>query len=102
MLEIDWIDTTTENLLLVYKDYVEQIENDKSLVIVTTVLGLMPYKKPTTGVPENTIFVKRKNKIMTSVLKISWANNCITPGISFAFMNGEPTKFYRVEDVKDI
>lgn len=100
MLKIDWIDTTEENLLLAYKDYVEQVEKDKSLVIVTTVLGLMPYKKPTTGVPENAIFVKRKNKIMTSVLKISWANNCIVPGISFAFMNGTPTKFYRVEDME--
>lgn len=100
MLKIDWIDTTKENLLLAYKDYVEQVEKDKSLVIVTTVLGLMPYKKPTTGVPKNAIFVKRKNKIMTSVLKISWADNRLVPGISFAFMNGEPTKFYRFEDIE--
>lgn len=100
MLKIDWIDTTKENLLLAYKDYVELIEKDKSLVVVTTVLGLMPYKKPTTGAPNNAIFVKRKNKIMTSVLKISWADNCIIPGISFAFMNGEPDKFYRFEDIE--
>ena len=100
MLKIDWIDTTRENLLLVYKDYVEQIEKDKTLMIVTNVLGLMPYKIPSTGTPKNTIFVKRKNKIMTSVLKISWANNRTTPGISFAFMNGEPDKFYRVEDIE--
>lgn len=100
MLKIDWIDTTRENLLLVYKDYVEQIEKDKTLMIVTNVLGLMPYKKPSTGAPKNTIFVKRKNKIMTSVLKISWANNRTIPGISFAFMNGEPDKFYRVEDIE--
>lgn len=100
MLKINWIDTTNENLLLAYKDYVEQIEKDKTLMIVTSVLGLMPYKKPSTGVPKNTIFIKRKNKIMTSVLKISWANNRTTPGISFAFMNGEPTKFYRVEDIE--
>ena len=102
MLKIDWIDTTKENLLLAYKDYVKQVEKDKSLVIVTTVLGLMPYKKPTTGVPKNAIFVKRNNKIMTSVLKISWADNRIIPGISFAFMNGTPTKFYRVEDISDM
>lgn len=99
MLKIDWIDTTQENLLLAYKDYVELIEKDKSLVVVTTVLGLMPYKKPTTGVPNNAIFIKRSNKIMTSVLKISWADNRIVPGISFAFMNGEPDKFYRFEDI---
>ena len=102
MLKIDWIDTTRENLLLAYKDYVEQVEKDKSLVIVTTILGLMPYKKPTTGVPKNAIFVKRNYKIMTSVLKISWANNCIIPGISFAFMNGQPDKFYKMEDIADI
>lgn len=100
MLKIDWIDTTKENLLLAYKDYVELIEKDKSLVVVTNVLGLIPYKKPTTGAPNNAIFVKRKNKIMTSVLKISWADNCIIPGISFAFMNGEPDKFYRFEDIE--
>lgn len=100
MLKIDWIDTTQENLLLAYKDYVEQIEKDKTLMIVTNVLGLMPYKKPSTGAPKNAIFVKRKNKIMTSVLKIFWANNRTTPGISFAFMNGEPDKFYRVEDIE--
>lgn len=100
MLKIDWIDTTQENLLLAYKDYVELIEKDKSLVVVTTVLGLMPYKKPTTGAPKNAIFVKRKNKIMTSVLKISWADNRTIPCISFAFMNGEPDKFYRFEDIE--
>ena len=100
MLKIDWIDTTKENLLLTYKDYVELIEKDKSLVVVTNVLGLMPYKKPTTGAPNNAIFVKRKNKIMTSVLKISWADNRTIPGISFAFMNGEPDKFYRFEDIE--
>ena len=102
MLKIDWIDTTRENLLLAYKDYVEQVEKDKSLVIVTTILGLMPYKKPTTGVPKNAIFVKRNYKIMTSVLIISWANNRIVPGISFAFMNGQPDKFYKMEDIADI
>ena len=102
MLKIDWIDTTRENLLLAYKDYVEQVEKDKSLVIVTTILGLMPYKKPTTGVPKNTIFVKRNYKIMTSVLKISWADNRITPEVSFAFMNGQPDKFYKMEDIADI
>lgn len=102
MLKIDWIDTTRENLLLAYKDYVEQVEKDKSLVIVTTILGLMPYKKPTTGVPKNAIFVKRNYKIMTSVLKIYWANNCITPEVSFAFMNGVPDKFYKMEDIADI
>lgn len=100
MLKIDWIDTTEENLLLAYKDYVEQIEKDKSLMIVTSVLGLKTYNKPTTGVRENTIFIESKNKIMTSVLKIYWVNNCIIPGISFAFMNGEPDKFYRFEDIE--
>lgn len=100
MLKIDWIDTTQENLLLAYKDYVEQIEKDKSLMIVTSVLGLKTYKKPTTGVNKNTIFIESKNKIMTSVLKISWAENRITPEVSFAFMNGEPDKFYRFEDIE--
>ena len=99
MLNIDWIDNTEENLRTAYKDYVEQIEKDKSLTIVTSVLGLMPYKKPTTGVGKYAIFIKRNNKIMTSVLKISWANNRIVPGISFAFMNGNPDKFYRMEDI---
>lgn len=50
MLNINWIDNTEENLKTMYKDYVEQIEKDKSLTIVTSVMGLMPYKKPTTGV----------------------------------------------------
>ena len=57
-MKIEWIDTTTENLMRVYSDYVKQIENDKSLMIVTSAIGLMPYKKPTTGVPKNTIFIK--------------------------------------------
>lgn len=100
MLKINWTDTTRENLLLAYKDYVEQIEKDKTLTIVTSVLGLMPYKKPTTGVPKNTIFIKSNNKIMTSVLKISWADNRITPEVTFAFMNGTPTKFYRFEGIE--
>ena len=100
MLKIDWIDTTEENLLLAYKDYVEQIKKDKSLMIVTSVLGLKTYKKPITGVHKNTIFIEPKNKLMTSVLKISWANNRTIPGISFAFMNGEPDKFYRFEDIE--
>ena len=99
MLNIDWIDNTEENLRTAYKDYVEQIEKDKSLTIVTSVMGLMPYKKPTTGVGKNAIFIKRNNKIMTSVLNISWANNRTIPGISFAFMNGKPNKFYRMEDI---
>ena len=99
MLNIDWIDNTKENLRTAYKDYVEQIEKDKSLTIVTSVLGLMPYKKPTTGVGKDAIFIKRNNKIMTSVLIISWANNRTVPGISFAFMNGNPDKFYRMEDI---
>ena len=43
--------------------------------------------------------IKRNNKIMVSVLKISWANNRTVPGISFAFMNGNPNKFYRMEDI---
>lgn len=99
MLNINWIDNTEENLKTMYKDYVEQIEKDKSLTIVTSVMGLMPYKKPTTGVGKNSIFIKQNNKIMTSVLKISWANNRTVPGISFAFMNGNPNKFYRMEDI---
>lgn len=56
--------------------------------------------KPVTGVPKNTIFIKTDYKIMTSVLKISWANNRTVPGISFAFKNGTPDKFYRIEDVE--
>lgn len=99
MLNINWIDNTEENLKTMYKDYVEQIEKDKSLTIVTSVMGLIPYKKPTTGVGENALFIKRNNKIMTSVLKISWANNRTVPGISFAFMNGKPNKFYKMEDI---
>ena len=62
MLNIDWIDNIDENLRTTYKDYVEQIEKDKSLTIVTSVLGLMPYKKPTTGVCKDAIFIKRNNK----------------------------------------
>lgn len=99
-MKIEWIDTNWENLMSAYNDYVKQIENDKSLMIVTSVMGLMPYKKPTTGVPKNTIFIKTDYKIMTSVLKIYWENNIAIPGISFAFMNGEPDKFYRIEDVE--
>ena len=100
MLKIDWIETTRENLMRSYSEYVEQVENDKSLMIVTSVLGLMPYKNPTTGVPENTIFVKHERKIMTSVLKIFWDETNLTPKVCFAFMNGKPDKFYRVEDVE--
>jgi hypothetical protein len=99
-MKIEWIDTNIVNLMRVYNDYVKQIENDKSLTIVTSVMGLKPYKKPTTGVPKNTIFIKTDYKIMTSVLKIYWANNRTIPGIAFAFMNGEPDKFYRIEDVE--
>ena len=29
MLNIDWVDNTEENLRTMYKDYVEQIENNK-------------------------------------------------------------------------
>lgn len=99
-MKIEWIDTNMENLMKVYNDYVKQIENDKSLTIVTSVIGLKHYKKPTTGVPKNTIFIKTDYKIMTSVLKIYWANNLTTPGMVFAFMNGEPDKFYRIEDIE--
>lgn len=99
MLQINWIDNTRENLLSVYRDYVKQVEKDKSLMIVTSVIGLMPYKKPTTGVKKNTIFVEQPNKIMTSVLKIFWAENRTTPQVEFAFMNGNPDKFYRFEDI---
>jgi hypothetical protein len=60
----------------------------------------MSYKNPKTGVPENTIFVKHKYKVMTSVLKIFWNDDKITPEVCFAFMNGKPDKFYRVEDVE--
>ena len=42
MLNINWIDNTEENLKTMYKDYVEQKDKDKSLTIVTSVLGLMP------------------------------------------------------------
>lgn len=35
---IEWYDYTEENLLEVYKDYVEEIEKDKDLHIVTNVL----------------------------------------------------------------
>ena len=100
MAKIDWIETTRENLMRVYAEYVERVENDKSLMIVTSVLGLMLYKKPKTGVHKNTIFVKQEYKVMTSVLKIYWADNLITPEVCFAFMNGEPDKFYRVEDIE--
>ena len=100
MAKIDWIETTRENLMRAYAEYVERVENDKSLMIVTSVLGLMPYKKPKTGVHKNTIFVKQEYKVMTSVLKICWADNRITPEVSFAFMNGKPDKFYRVEDIE--
>ena len=99
MLNIDWIDNTEENLKTMYKDYVEQIEKDKSLTIVTSALGLMPYKKPTTGVGKDAVFIKRNNKIMTSVLKIFWGENYTIPGVKFAFMNGTPDKFYRMEDI---
>lgn len=100
MITIDWIETTNENLMCAYDKYVKQIENDKSLMIVTSVLGLMPYKNPKTGVPENTIFVKHKYKIMTSVLKIFWNENNLTPKVGFAFMNGKPDKFFRIEDIE--
>ena len=99
-MKIEWIDTNWENLISAYNDYVKQIEDDKSLTIVTSVIGLKPYKKPVTGAPKNTIFIKTDYKIMTSVLKIYWADNIAIPGISFAFMNGEPDKFYRIEDVE--
>lgn len=100
MIIIDWIETTDKNLMRAYAEYVKQVKNDKSLMIVTSVLGLMPYKNPKTGVPENTIFVKQKHKVMTSVLKIFWNDNVITPGVCFAFMNGEPDKFFRIEDIE--
>lgn len=100
MLKIGWIETTRENLMRAYAEYVEQVENDKSLMIVTSVLGLMPYKNPKTGVPKNTIFVKQEHKVMTSVLKIFWADNLITPEVCFAFMNGKPDKFFRIEDIE--
>jgi hypothetical protein len=69
-------------------------------MIVTSVLGLMPYKNPKTGVSENTIFVKQKHKVMTSVLKIFWNENNLTPKVDFAFMNGKPDKFFRIEDIE--
>lgn len=100
MIKIGWIETTMENLMRAYAEYVKQVENDKSLMIVTSVLGLMPYKKPKTGVPKNTIFVKHEHKIMTSVLKIFWDDNRLTPEVCFAFMNGKPDKFFRIEDIE--
>lgn len=100
MIKIDWIETTRENLMHVYSEYVEQVENDKSLMIVTSVLGLIPYKNPKTNVAKNTIFVKQKNKITTSVLKIFWNKDNLTPEVCFAFMNGEPDKFFRIEDIE--
>ena len=100
MINIDWIETTNENLMHAYAEYVEQVENDKSLMIVTSVLGLMQYKDPKTGVPKNTIFVKQKHKVMISVLKIFWNENKLTPKVGFAFMNGKPDKFFRIEDIE--
>jgi hypothetical protein len=100
MITINWIETTDENLMRAYTEYVEQVENDKSLMIVTSVLGLMPYKNPKTGVPKNTIFIKHKYKVMTSVLKIFWNEDISTPEVCFAFMNGEPDKFFRIEDIE--
>jgi hypothetical protein len=100
MLKIGWIETTKENLMRTYVEYVEQVENDKSLMIITSVLGLMPYKKPKTGAPKNTIFVKHEYKVMTSILKIFWDDNRLTPEVCFAFMNGKPDKFFRIEDIE--
>lgn len=100
MIKIGWIETTRENLMHSYAEYVEQVENDKSLMIVTSVLGLMPYKNPKTGVPKNTIFVKHEHKVMTSVLKIFWDKNNLVPKVCFAFMNGKPDKFFRIEDIE--
>lgn len=100
MININWIETTRENLIQAYAEYVWQIENDKSLMIVTSVLGLIPYKNPKTDVAENTIFIKQKHKVTTSVLKIFWNEDISTPEVSFAFMNGEPGKFFRIEDIE--
>lgn len=100
MINIEWIKTTRENLMHAYAEYVKQIEKDKSLMIVTSVLGLIPYKNPKTDVPKNTIFVKQKHKVTTSVLKIFWNEDISTPEVCFAFMNGEPDKFFRIEDIE--
>lgn len=99
---IEWYDYTQENLLEVYKDYVEEIEKDKELHIVTNVLCMVKWTKPKINNGMNSLtkakYIVMQNKIMTSSLLISYSQQW--DEISFNFGNiSLPLKFARMENL---
>lgn len=99
---IEWYDYTKENLLEAYKDYVEEIEKDKELHIVTNVLCMAKWTKPkiNNGMNSETKakYIAMQNKIMTSTLLISYSKEW--DRINFNFGNiSLPLKFARMENL---
>lgn len=99
---IEWYDYNEENLLEAYKDYVEEIEKDKDLHIVTNVLCMTKWTKPkiNNGMNSSTKakYITMQNKIMTSTLLISYSKE--RDKINFNFGNiSLPLKFARMEDL---
>lgn len=99
---IEWYDYTRENLLEVYKDYVEEIEKDKELHIVTNVLCMAKWTKPkiNNGMNSSTKakYIVMQNKIMTSSLLIKYSEE--RDRINFNFGNiSLPLKFARMENL---
>ena len=98
---IRWVDYSYENLLKEYSEYVERINKDKRLNIVTNTLCLVKYTKPkiNNGISsqDRVEYIKTKNKIMTSTLLISYDK--YTKTFDFSFGNVTPEKFAKMEDI---
>lgn len=98
---INWKEYSQENLEKEYSDYIERIQKDHTLNIVTNVLCMVNYSKPkiNNGINRDSKveYVNTRFKIMTSTLLIKY--DSYQEKVIFIFGNCTPLKFFKMEDI---